>query len=200
MNIQSEFAKVLGGRIYNYKLQFIFYLSGCNENCVTYNDGLFEYEGNYEDFKILVENEDEILKKELPYELCCMVLPSITLYKHSKNKKVNKEMFLAKLKEIVYNIANVNEEIMQTSWKYRKREFVVVRQIVMSVYYNAVSTVSLNEASSLYNKDHATTLHACKTIDNLIHTDKYFYEQWKDVFDFAFPDTPLSKIVLYNGK
>jgi len=58
--------------------------------------------------------------------------------------------------------------------KTRKREIVQARQIAM--YFSKLLTgLSLAKiGKSIGNKDHATVLHACKTVNNLIDTDKKF--------------------------
>lgn len=58
--------------------------------------------------------------------------------------------------------------------KSRKREIVQARQLAM--YFSKIHTKSsLSTIGQLCgNKDHATVLHACKTISNLIETDKRF--------------------------
>ncbi len=203
MNIQSEFAKVLGGKIYNHKLQIIVELSGCYEDHLTYSNLMFEERGKYEDFNIVVENDDIIVKKHLPYELCCMIVPALKMCKPTINNRIDKELFLKLLKSIVYKIAGTNDTEAEESSKIRLRELVVPRQIIMSVYAKSpiiTQKISLRESGDIYSKNHATVLHACRAIHNLIHTDKRFYYEWKEVFDFAFPETPVDKIILYNGK
>jgi hypothetical protein len=54
----------------------------------------------------------------------------------------------------------------------RKREIVQARQV--SMYFAKMKTLHTLSIIGSYNggKDHATVLHACKTITNLIETDK----------------------------
>ena len=61
------------------------------------------------------------------------------------------------------------ESIQQTS---RKREIVQARQLAM--YFSKKITKSSLSVIGLQcgNKDHATVLHACKTIENLRQTDR----------------------------
>ncbi len=61
----------------------------------------------------------------------------------------------------------------------RKREVVVARQHVMSImlrYYN----MSLHSVGAIYRKDHATALHARRTIDTL----RYQYSEYENADDF----------------
>ncbi|MBP3614537.1 MAG: chromosomal replication initiator protein DnaA [Bacteroidaceae bacterium] len=65
-------------------------------------------------------------------------------------------------------------EISAINTRSRKREVVLVRQVAM---YLAKKYLDLSTAKiGLYigNRDHATVLHACKTVTNLCETDKQF--------------------------
>ena len=56
--------------------------------------------------------------------------------------------------------------------KTRKREVVYARQLAMyfAKHYTSCSLATIG--TEIGNKDHATVLHACKTIDNLYDTDR----------------------------
>jgi chromosomal replication initiator protein len=58
--------------------------------------------------------------------------------------------------------------------KTRKRDIVQARQLAM--YYSKKHTKASLATIGLHcgNKDHATVLHACRTVNNLIETDKQF--------------------------
>jgi chromosomal replication initiator protein len=58
--------------------------------------------------------------------------------------------------------------------KTRKREIVQCRQLAM--FFSKQMTKSSLAVIGKYcgNKDHATVLHACKTVNNLADTDKQF--------------------------
>jgi chromosomal replication initiator protein len=58
--------------------------------------------------------------------------------------------------------------------KTRKREIVQARQL--SMYFSKKHTKSSLASIGLHcgNKDHATVLHACRTVNNLVETDKQF--------------------------
>ena len=64
--------------------------------------------------------------------------------------------------------------------KYRKREFVVTRQIIMTLATRLIKKMTLEEAGMPYGKDHATVNHARKTIDGLCDTDAEFRLRYKD--------------------
>ncbi|MBR5456419.1 MAG: chromosomal replication initiator protein DnaA [Bacteroidaceae bacterium] len=86
------------------------------------------------------------------------------------------------IEEIVKKAADyygVEPESINT--RSRKREIVLVRQIAM---YFAKKYLDLSTAKiGLYvgNRDHATVLHACKTIANLADTDKQFRTELSEI-------------------
>ena len=64
--------------------------------------------------------------------------------------------------------------------KTRKRQIVQARQIAMYECRNLVQNCSLSTiGAELGGKDHATVLHACNTVQDLMSTDKLF-RQWVD--------------------
>lgn len=70
---------------------------------------------------------------------------------------------------------NIPRDILES--KTRKREIVQCRQIAM-YFSKRLTKDSLSTIGSIIgDKDHATVLHACKTINNLIDTDKKFDAQ-----------------------
>ena len=61
----------------------------------------------------------------------------------------------------------------------RKTEFVKARQMVMYYFCNDKKT-TLSRIAAFYFKDHATVIHAKKTISNLIETkDFLYYPLWE---------------------
>jgi chromosomal replication initiator protein len=57
--------------------------------------------------------------------------------------------------------------------KTRKREIVIARQV--SMYYIKENTrLSLANIGAYFLRDHATVMHACKTVNNLRDTDRKF--------------------------
>lgn len=72
-------------------------------------------------------------------------------------------------------------EISAINTRSRKREVVLVRQVAM---YLAKKYLDLSTAKiGLYigNRDHATVLHACKTVTNLCETDKQFRSELSQI-------------------
>ncbi len=79
---------------------------------------------------------------------------------------------MERIKDVVCEHFNLELESILT--KSRKREVVQARQIAMylSKQYTKNSLSSIGHA--IGNRDHATVLHACKTVNDLMSTDKNF--------------------------
>jgi chromosomal replication initiator protein len=87
-------------------------------------------------------------------------------------KHTIKEVSIDFIQKVVCDYFGLPVDQMNT--KTRKREIVQARQVAM--YFSKKHTKSSLATIGLQcgNKDHATVLHACKTIANLIETDKQF--------------------------
>ena len=60
--------------------------------------------------------------------------------------------------------------------KTRKREVVEARMVLM-VYRNKTLKLSQAKSAAKYDMDHCSTIHACKTVDELLETNKDFREK-----------------------
>ena len=65
--------------------------------------------------------------------------------------------------------------------KTRKREIVQARQVAMYFSKNLTKSSLATIGSQIGGKDHATVLHACKTVNNLVETDKTFRNQIEEL-------------------
>jgi chromosomal replication initiator protein len=65
--------------------------------------------------------------------------------------------------------------------KTRKREIVQARQLTMYFSKNLTKYSLASIGAQVGNKDHATVLHACKTVNNLKDTDKNFRQYVEDI-------------------
>ena len=75
---------------------------------------------------------------------------------------------------------NITRELMLSTT--RKRQIVQARQIAMYECRNLVPGCSLSTiGAELGGKDHATVLHACTTVQNLMSTDKQFRQWIEDI-------------------
>jgi chromosomal replication initiator protein len=65
--------------------------------------------------------------------------------------------------------------------KTRKREIVQARQVAMFFSKSMTKASLATIGSQIGGKDHATVLHACKTVNNLIETDKRFMQSIREI-------------------
>ncbi|MEI6765448.1 MAG: chromosomal replication initiator protein DnaA [Bacteroidota bacterium] len=87
-------------------------------------------------------------------------------------KNNSREISIDYIQKVVCDYFDINIDMLNS--KTRKREIVQARQL--SMFFAKKLTKSSLAAIGLHcgNKDHATVLHACRTVNNLIETDKQF--------------------------
>jgi chromosomal replication initiator protein len=107
---------------------------------------------------------------------------SIELAKDVINKFVKnnkKEVSIEYIQKVVSDYFQMDIQTLQS--KTRKRHIVQARQIAMyfAKKYTKASLASIG--SQIGRRDHATVLHACKTVDNLSFTDKQFRTYVEDL-------------------
>jgi len=87
-------------------------------------------------------------------------------------KNTSREISIDYIQKVVCEFFNIPVEMIYS--KTRKREIVQARQL--SMYFSKKHTKSSLASIGLHcgNKDHATVLHACRTVNNLVETDKQF--------------------------
>ena len=101
--------------------------------------------------------------------------PVIKPESEEKPKKISKELAMEYELQKVCKEFNLDPEEVKANYKCRKREYVVVRQISMTLFRLVVKS-SLSKSGEIFNKDHATVLHSIKTVRNLRETDRKFRE------------------------
>ena len=72
-------------------------------------------------------------------------------------------------------------EVSAINTKSRKREVVLVRQVAMFLAKKYLDMSTSKIGQYIGNRDHATVLHACKTITNLAETDKQFRNELNEI-------------------
>jgi chromosomal replication initiator protein len=87
-------------------------------------------------------------------------------------KNTSREISIDYIQKVVSDYFNIPIDMINS--KTRKREIVLARQIAM--FFSKKFTKSSLATIGIHcgNKDHATVLHACRTVNNLIDTDKQF--------------------------
>ena len=104
-------------------------------------------------------------KKEITLTLARQIIDKLI--------KINPEdISVDYIQKIVCDYFNIHIEQLKS--KTRKREIVQARQIAMFLSKNYTKLSLASIGAQIGGKDHATVLHACKTVNNLIDTDKKF--------------------------
>lgn len=94
-------------------------------------------------------------------------------------KNTKRELSIDYIQKVVCSYFNVPVEMMQSNT--RKREIVQARQIAMYFSKSLTKSSLATIGSMIGDKDHATVLHACKTVTNLQETDKRFRSQLDEI-------------------
>lgn len=87
-------------------------------------------------------------------------------------KNTAREVSIDYIQKVVCDYFNLPLELMKS--KTRKREVVQARQIAMYFSKSLTKYSLASIGAHCGGKDHATVLHACRTVNNLIETDKRF--------------------------
>lgn len=94
-------------------------------------------------------------------------------------KQVHKEVSIDQIQDTIAKYFDMDVETLQS--KSRKRNIVQARQLAMFFAKKYTKASLANIGSQIGKRDHATVLHACKTIDNLLETDKQFKAYFDDI-------------------
>jgi chromosomal replication initiator protein len=148
----------------------------------AYNDGI---ELPDEIFEFLAENISSNIR-ELESGLISLYAQStlnrkevtLELARQMVDRLVNtqrREITIDYIQKVVCEYYKIPVDLMQG--KTRKREIVQARQVSMYFSKNLTKASLASIGSSIGGKDHATVLHACKTVNNLIDTDRHFRSQ-----------------------
>ena len=111
-------------------------------------------------------------KKEITLELAKQMID-----KFVKNNA--REVSIDYIQKVVCDYFKLPIELLKS--KTRKREVVQARQIAMYFAKSLTKSSLANIGMHCGGKDHATVLHACKTVNNLIDTDKHFRKYIEDL-------------------
>lgn len=111
-------------------------------------------------------------KKEITIELANSILQKFV-------KSTPREITIEYIQKVVGDYFNIPAEKINSNT--RKREIVQARQLAMyfSKSYTKYSLAAIG--SKLGKKDHATVLHACKTVKNLYDTDRNFKKHFDEL-------------------
>ena len=152
----------------------------------TYNDGIelpeevLEYIATHisdnirelEGALISLLAQSTLNKKEITLDLTKEMIDKLI-------KSTKREISIDYIQKVVCNYYNIGLEMLQS--KTRKREIVQARQVAMFFSKSMTKSSLATIGSQIGGKDHATVLHACKTVNNLIETDKRFRLQVDEI-------------------
>lgn len=196
MKTINHFNKVTGMEIYDTINQKKVILAEVAENVLIIfdPDTMKKKPVPPESCRIIVDNELQMTFMDIPPT---MAVKEVIKYKQMGN--ITPAIFLKQLYDIVYPMIGVNHEFMLENRKNRKRRYTVTRQIVMACFYvvfenNIEYPVSLSDAGEIYRKDHATVLHAIKSINALLETDRLFRERYIKVWQLVRSSTSSRKL------
>ncbi len=111
-------------------------------------------------------------KKEVTLDLAKQVVEKFV-------KNVKRELSIDYIQKTVSEYFQLDTDTLKS--KTRKRHIVQARQLAMFFAKKFTKASLANIGAQIGDRDHATVLHACKTIDNLITTDKQFKKYVDDI-------------------
>ncbi|MFD0992103.1 chromosomal replication initiator protein DnaA [Tenacibaculum geojense] len=111
-------------------------------------------------------------KKEFTLDLARQIVD-----KFVKNTK--KEVSVEYIQKVVSKYFDMDVATLQS--KTRKRHVVQARQLAMYFAKRMTKSSLASIGNQIGQRDHATVLHACKTVDNLTETDKQFRKYVEDL-------------------
>ena len=152
----------------------------------VYNDGIemsdeiLEYIATYittnirelEGALISLLAQSTLNKKEITIDLARKMIDKLI-------KNTHKELSIDYIQKVVCDYFGIPIDLVLS--KTRKREIVQARQVAMFFSKTLTKSSLTTIGSRIGGKDHATVLHACKTVNNLIETDKHFKLQIEEI-------------------
>ena len=94
-------------------------------------------------------------------------------------KNTKREVSIDYIQKVVSDYFQMDIETLQS--KTRRRHIVQARQLAMYFAKKFTKASLASIGSQIGKRDHATVLHACKTVDNLTFTDKQFRKYVEDL-------------------
>ncbi len=94
-------------------------------------------------------------------------------------KNTKREISIEHIQKVVSKYFEMDMSTLQS--KTRKRHIVQARQLAMFFAKRMTKASLASIGAQIGKRDHATVLHACKTVDNLTETDKQFRKYVEDL-------------------
>jgi len=116
--------------------------------------------------------QSSLNKKSITLELAKQMIDKFV-------KNTAREVSIDYIQKVVCDYFDLPIELLKS--KTRKREIVQARQIAMYFAKKMTKSSLANIGMHCGGKDHATVLHACRTVNNLQETDKHFRKYLEDL-------------------
>ena len=116
--------------------------------------------------------------KEVTVELAEQITEKIVGEEHN-------DVTIDKVQKVVCDYFNITRDDLLS--KTRKRQIVQARQIAMYMSRNLINCSLSTIGAEIGGKDHATVLHACTTVNDLMSTDKTFRQYVTDIEKMLVP-------------
>lgn len=175
----ENFAKFLGGTILNTENLEVEQLLSISKNKLHTN----VCDGNFCNYKIIVKDEAEALKMNVPIFLCVnenlIELDNISV-----------DTVFEQVKKMVLEIDGMTEDDFFSNLKNRLKIYREPRQVMQTAIYVAAKNkwpdhVSFEIVGKIFGKNHATIINSLKTVKDLHQTDKFFREKYFSVFEYV---------------
>lgn len=116
--------------------------------------------------------QSSFIKSEVTLDLARQVVEKFV-------KNVKREISIDYIQKVVSDYFEIDTDVLRS--KTRKRNIAQARQLCMFFAKKYTKNSLASIGSQIGGRDHATVLHACKTIDNLVETDKEFKKYYEDI-------------------
>ncbi len=116
--------------------------------------------------------QSSLNKKEITIELAKSMIDRFV-------KNTTKEVSIDYIQKVVCDYFDMSIDLLKS--KTRKREIVQARQLAMFFAKQLTKSSLATIGAHCGGKDHATVLHACRTVNNLAETDKRFKRYVEDL-------------------
>lgn len=164
---------------YNTRLQML--KSLCRREGVTIGDDVLEYLASH--IKTNFRELEGAFLSVMAYATAMHAENSVELAAKVTDKIVNssvRELSISAVQSAVCDYFNITPEDLVS--KSRKRQIVQARQISMYLCRNLISNCSLSTiGAQTGGKDHATVLHSCNIVSDLMATDRVFKKYVSDL-------------------
>lgn len=175
----------LGHPDYATRLEFL--RTRCRREGVTMPDDVLKYlasqvKTNFRELEgalISILAHATMAHKESTVDLAAQIISKIVCVQ-------KQEVTIDKVQKIVCEYFNITREDMLSP--SRRRQIVQARQIAMYLSRNFIPSCSLSTiGAEIGGKDHATVLHACSTVADLMATDRLFRKYVNDLQSILAP-------------